>query len=182
MKRCVVLAFLVASLVTTIGDVAHAPSIDDVHYRTLDEASPSTFNVVDYGAGANGTDASPAFLAAWEDACQSAVPATVYVPPGTYILSSLVFDGPCNSSSVAFVLAATLVAAPTTLGDLTSRWITFSGVHGLKVAGGVLNGNGTSVWDCKNNASNDGDCSQGGATVRRTVPVPCFFLIIAHSC
>ena len=43
--------------------------------------------------------------------------------------------------------------------------VPLSGVQGLKVAGGVLDENGSFVWECKNHAANDRDCPQG-AVVR----------------
>ena len=42
--------------------------------------------------------------------------------------------------------------------DITLSYL--SGVDGLKVAGGVLNKNDNSVWECKNHAANDSDCPQ----------------------
>ncbi|KAL6349071.1 hypothetical protein AAG906_033727 [Vitis piasezkii] len=55
-------------------------------------ATAVTYNVVNLGAKGDGhTDSTKAFLNAWAAACGSASPATIYVPPGRYLLLNAVF-------------------------------------------------------------------------------------------
>ncbi|KAG6526504.1 hypothetical protein ZIOFF_016489 [Zingiber officinale] len=65
------------------------------HGIALASAS-GTYNVMDFGAKANGvTDDSQAFLAAWKQACNSSGQTKVLVPVGTYFLNPVEFSGPC---------------------------------------------------------------------------------------
>ncbi|EES01886.2 hypothetical protein SORBI_3003G384300 [Sorghum bicolor] len=137
-----------------------------------DPAGGAVYNVLRYGARPDGaTDAAGPFLRAWADACRSPRPATVYVPPGRYLVRSATFTGPCHSSAVTFAIAGTVVA-PARYGARGSsgRWITFENMDGLVVSGGgTLDGRGRALWACRR---------RGG---QRDCPNPTSSLTIANS-
>lgn len=120
-------------------------------------------NVADFGARGDGkTNASQPFLRAWSAACDSHVPTTIYVPRKRYMLGGLVFQGPCNNTGISLRLDGTLVAPDyRNMGSSSDNWLVFSGVEGLSIAGGYLDGRGSSLWACK---STGGKCPDG-ATV-----------------
>ncbi|KAG0460283.1 hypothetical protein HPP92_023411 [Vanilla planifolia] len=108
----------------------------------------ASFNVVDYGAKSDGvSDSAGAFLAAWSEACRSRQPANVYVPPGTYYVSTAEFAGPCNNPATGLVSAGTIVASPNFSAD--NKWISFLHVGGLRLTGGTIDGRGQELWACK---------------------------------
>jgi len=115
-------------------------------------AGAMMYNVLRYGARPDGAaDAAGPFLRAWADACRSTRPATVFVPPGRYLVSSATFTGPCHSrAAVTFAVAGTIVAPASSGGRGSSgRWITFENVDGLVVSGGTLDGRGRALWECR---------------------------------
>ncbi|XP_023511455.1 polygalacturonase-like [Cucurbita pepo subsp. pepo] len=110
--------------------------------------SSTTFNVVDFGAKPDSkTDMSKAFEAAWTSACRSSAAVTIYVPKGRFYLSTTTFNGPCSNNEITMHVDGTLVA-PSDYG--VENWITFRHVDGVSVFGGVLDGQGAGLWDCKN--------------------------------
>ncbi|XP_021912581.1 polygalacturonase-like [Carica papaya] len=115
-------------------------------------SATSTHNVVAYGAKPGGTtDSRQAFLSAWKNACASARPATLYVPRGKFLLAGrIVFDGECRNSKMVVRIDGTLVA-PADYRVLKDGgyWVLFQNVNGLSVYGGVLDGRGSGLWDCK---------------------------------
>ncbi|CAD6228818.1 unnamed protein product [Miscanthus lutarioriparius] len=123
-----------------------------------DPAGVAVYNVLRYGARPDGaTDAAGPFLRAWADACRSPRPATVYVPPGRYLVRSATFTGPCRSRAVTFAIAGTVVA-PARYGARGSsgRWITFENMDGLVVSGGgTLDGRGRALWACRRRGQRD---------------------------
>ncbi|CAO2195528.1 unnamed protein product [Urochloa humidicola] len=135
-------------------------------------AAGAIYNVQRYGARPDGAaDAAGPFLRAWADACRSTRPATVYVPPGRYLVSSATFTGPCHAgrAAVTFAIAGTVVA-PSAAGARGSsgRWITFENLDGLVVSGGTLDGRGRALWACRQRGH--GNC-----------PTPTSSLTIANS-
>ncbi|CAK7350119.1 unnamed protein product [Dovyalis caffra] len=111
------------------------------------------FNVKKYGAISDGkTENSKAFLKAWTDACQWHGKAMVLIPPGVYILDSVLFSGECNGY-MAFYLKGILKPK----GNLQTydQWITFRYVNGFFMGGGgFLDGEGYKLWnrnDCQKN-------------------------------
>ncbi|PAN20976.1 hypothetical protein PAHAL_3G427100 [Panicum hallii] len=118
----------------------------------------TTFDVGSFGAAGDGkTDDTAAFQEAWTQACSSAQPAVVLVPAGqSYILKETNLTGPCKSR-VTFQLEGTLVAPEDKSGwgnPGHPRWIKFTGVDGLTVAGeGAMDGRGKSSWrnSCRTN-------------------------------
>nr|DAD25141.1 TPA_asm: hypothetical protein HUJ06_026605 [Nelumbo nucifera] len=111
----------------------------------------TSYNVVDFGAKPDGkTDSTHAFLVAWAGACGSVSPATVYVPPGSYLVSRAAFNGQCKNTDITIRIEGTLVA-PSDYNVLGSSgyWLTFDGVTGVSIYGGTLDGQGSGLWSCK---------------------------------
>lgn len=121
-------------------------------------------NVADFGAKGDGkTDASESFLKAWSAACASRAPTTIVVPRKRYLLGPVVFQGPCENSAITIRMDDAILVAPNyqKLGTLDS-WLTFTGVQGVSIVGGYIDGQGSSLWACKNSGKN---CPYG-ASVR----------------
>lgn len=122
-----------------------------------------TYNVVSFGA--NNIDSSKSFLSAWAKACASVIPVVIYVPAGNFFLgSNVVFSGRnCKNNAITFQIAGTLVA-PSDYGVIgnVGNWILFQYVNGVTISGGVLDGQGTSLWACKASA---GKSCPSGTTV-----------------
>lgn len=115
-----------------------------------------TYNVVSFGAKPDGkTDSTKAFLGAWAQACRSAGPAAIYVPAGRFLLGNAVFSGPCNSKAISITIDGTLVApSDYRVTGEAGTWIMFEHVDGVSIRGGVLDGQGTALWACKNSGKN----------------------------
>ncbi|KAM5577397.1 polygalacturonase-like [Rosa sericea] len=123
-----------------------------------------TYTVTSLGANPDGkTDSTKAFLSAWAKACVSAKPAVIYVPVGRFLLRKSVFNGPCKNSAITFQIAGTLVAPSDyrVIGN-AGNWLFFEHVNGVTISGGILDGQGTGLWDCK--ASGKG-CPKGATTL-----------------
>lgn len=133
-------------------------------FTPLTLAKSTTYNVVDFGADPNGQiDSTNAFLGAWNKACGSPKPARIHVPQGQFLLGSATkFSGQCNNKGISITIDGTLVAPSDyrVIGE-SLYWLTFDHVSGVKIRGGVLDGRGTSLWDCKNS----GQACPVGATV-----------------
>ena len=128
-------------------------------------AKAATYNVVNFGAKPDGhTDSTKAFMSAWAEACASAGAASVYVPPGRFLLGSATFSGQCTNKAISIDIDGTLVAPSdySVIGN-KGNWLLFEHVDGVSIRGGVLDAQGTALWDCKN--SGKGNCPSG-ATVR----------------
>lgn len=141
-------------------------SLNLVSFFPSCSASSSSFNVVSFGAKADGkSDSTKAFLAAWAQACGSAAAATVYVPKGRFLLSNAVFSGQCKSVKITIRIDGTLVAPSdyNAIGN-SGYWLFFQQVNGVTINGGILDGQGTGLWACKNS----GKSCPGGATVSET--------------
>ncbi|XP_065864289.1 polygalacturonase-like [Euphorbia lathyris] len=112
-------------------------------------ATDEYYSIVTYGAKADGkTDSSKAFVAAWEIACGSAKPATIYVPNGKFYVSKVAFLGPCNNNAIQLRIDGTLVASSDYSSSL-ENWLIFEHVNGVTVSGGILDAQGTGLWNCK---------------------------------
>ncbi|XP_038887074.1 polygalacturonase-like [Benincasa hispida] len=131
-------------------------------FFTHDLATGLTFDIVSLGAKPNGkTDSSPAFQTAWTNACSSSVPATIYVPNGVFYVQSGNFNGPCKNNAITILIDGTLMAS----SDIqvlaqTESWISFKDINGLSISGGVLDGQGIGLWNCKHS----GQSCPDGAT------------------
>ncbi|MED6123586.1 hypothetical protein PIB30_050500 [Stylosanthes scabra] len=107
-------------------------------------------NVIKFGAKPDGkTESSEQFQKAWESACTSTRPATIYVPKGRYLLKYTNFRGPCKNN-VTLIIKGTLVA-PYDYNELgnSGYWILFNHVDNLSVIGGNLDARGAAFWDCR---------------------------------
>jgi polygalacturonase len=127
-------------------------------------AASSTYNVIKFGAKPDGkTDSTKAFLNAWTKACSSPYPATIYVPQGKFLLGTATFSGKCTNKAISITIDGTLVASSDyRVTGKSGNWLKFQHVDGISIRGGVLDGQGTALWDCKNSDKNN--CPTG-ATV-----------------
>ncbi|KAK7251959.1 hypothetical protein RIF29_35590 [Crotalaria pallida] len=128
-------------------------------------AKAATYNVVNFGAKPNGqTDSTEAFLSAWSKACASASPTAIYVPQGRFLLRSVVFRGQCANKAISITIDGTLVAPSDyrVIGN-AGNWLYFEHVTGVSIRGGVLDGQGTALWDCKNSGKRN--CPTGATTL-----------------
>ncbi|XP_048332094.2 probable polygalacturonase At1g80170 isoform X1 [Ziziphus jujuba] len=122
---------------------------------SINNANPDAicFNVLDYGAAGDGTtDDSQAFLMAWNEACSSETEnPTLIIPRLTFLVSPVVFRGPCKAKNINFLILGMILApdSPQTWKGLDqSQWLAFHGVSGLNVGGsGWINGQGKGWWD-----------------------------------
>ncbi|GMH29690.1 hypothetical protein Nepgr_031533 [Nepenthes gracilis] len=135
-------------------------------YPSLTSAA-SNYNVADFGAIPDGkTDSSAGFLRAWTAACGSAGRSTISVPTGKFLIRQpVVFTGSqCKSSGVMILIQGSLVAPSDyrVLGESTT-WLSFQCVTGVTISGGILDGQGGSLWTCKN--SGKGGCPTGATTL-----------------
>ena len=114
-------------------------------------AAELTFNIISLGAKPDGkTDASSVLQMTWAKACDSSTPATIYVPKGIFYVRSVSFHGPCKNNVITVLIDGTLVAS----SDIqvlakTKSWIEFSHIDGLSITGGIIDGQGTALWNCK---------------------------------
>ncbi|KAL5997941.1 hypothetical protein ACLOJK_008875 [Asimina triloba] len=126
----------------------------------------ASYNVVELGAKADGvTDSTNAFLSAWAKACGSAQPATIYVPPGTYLLGKTIFSGPCKSPKTTIQLKGGKLVAPSNYATLgpSGHWLMFHDVSGVSIYGGTLDGRGSGLWACKGSS---GHCPFGATSLQ----------------
>lgn len=132
-------------------------------------ADPLAYNVLNYGAKPDDNfDSTPALVAAWTLACGSINPATIYVPPGRFLVRNVVFRGQCNNNGIVFRIDGTLVAPSDykVIGS-TGNWLLFEHVNGVSVYGGVLDGQGTGLWTCKRSGKG---CPSGATVSLTTIP------------
>ncbi|KAJ0093985.1 hypothetical protein Patl1_26950 [Pistacia atlantica] len=127
-------------------------------------AIPVTYNVLSLGAESDGkTDSSKAFLDAWSKACGSIDAATVYVPPGRFLLGKVEFKGQCNNNDIVIRIDGTLVAPSdyNVIGNV-GNWLMFEHVNGVSINGGTLDGQGAGLWSCKKTGKS---CPSGATTL-----------------
>ncbi|XWS20417.1 hypothetical protein CRYUN_Cryun31cG0099300 [Craigia yunnanensis] len=116
-------------------------------------SATNSFHVMNYGAVGDGrTDDSTAFLKAWKAACKapSRNPSLIIPARKTFFLKPVTFSGPCNSSSIYFLISGNIVAPNSKLaweGYPINRWLAFTNVNGLMIIGsGTINGRGSAWW------------------------------------
>jgi len=127
------------------------------------------YNVLHFGAKPDGrTDSAQSFLRAWTAACSSSYPATIQVPSGKFLISQVKFNGPCRNTGIKFLISGVIIAPSiyARRGD-KSNWIEFDEVDGVSIDGGIFDGQGAPVWNCKLRGHNCPD----GATVCTTESV-----------
>ncbi|XVE76657.1 hypothetical protein DITRI_Ditri12bG0191500 [Diplodiscus trichospermus] len=115
-----------------------------------DPLTYTTYSVLNYGAKPIANfDSTQAFLAAWTSACGSPKPATIYVPPGRFLLRNVVFRGQCKNNAIVFRIDGTLVAPSDYKVIGSADWLIFEHVNGVSIYGGILDGQGAGLWTCK---------------------------------
>ncbi|KAH9679301.1 Pectin lyase-like superfamily protein [Citrus sinensis] len=95
----------------------------------INAASNGVFNVIDF------------------EACYWNTYSTVLVPPGKYLVTSVVFKGPCKAP-ISFQLQG-LILAPPGLSKLADKesWITFESLRSFTLTGGgTFHGQGRTAW------------------------------------
>lgn len=134
-------------------------------FNTSSLAAPVTYNVASLGAKPDGKiDSTKVFLSAWAKACGSTTAATIYVPNGRFLLGNAVFEGSkCQNKRITIRIDGTLVA-PSDYRVIANEgnWLFFQHVNGVTINGGILDGQGTGLWACKNSGE---DKCPSGATV-----------------
>ncbi|MED6179471.1 hypothetical protein PIB30_001234 [Stylosanthes scabra] len=127
-----------------------------------------TLNVIDFGAKPGSEiDSSEAFLAAWESACSTTTPSTIYVPQGRFLIGKVVFKGSyeyCKSNGITIKIDGALVA-PSNYDDIGNdgNWLLFDDVNGVSIIGGVLDGQGNGLWECKRSGKRN--CPMGATNL-----------------
>ncbi|KAF7837038.1 putative polygalacturonase [Senna tora] len=125
--------------------------------RITPQANP-TYNVVDYGASGNGQDDdSQAFLKAWDAVCNGNEDSpTLFIPKRkTFLLQPMVFQGPCNPSTINIQVQGTIIAPGSVdawkwqSNSYKETWLKFSNINGLVInGGGLIDGQGGPWWEC----------------------------------
>ncbi|OWM77542.1 exopolygalacturonase-like [Punica granatum] len=113
------------------------------------------FDIMKYGATADGVSSiDQALLSAWKDACASATPSKIVIPPGTYPLGEITLQGPCKAP-LEVQLQGTLKAPADSAQFKQDGWVTFQYLDGFTLSGGgVFDGQGKLAWsqnDCNKN-------------------------------
>ncbi|AES90057.2 polygalacturonase [Medicago truncatula] len=131
----------------------------------MSASSSSTYNVINYGAKPDGkTDSTKAFGNVWAKACSSPYPASIYVPQGKFLLGTATFSGKCINKAISITIDGTLVASSNyRVTGKNGNWLKFQHVDGVSIRGGLLDGQGTALWDCKN--SDKSNCPIGATTL-----------------
>ncbi|WMV56819.1 hypothetical protein MTR67_050204 [Solanum verrucosum] len=132
-----------------------------IFFFNLSLATNTIYNVQNFGAKSNGKiDSTKAFLSAWGSACGSTSASTIYVPRGNYLIRNIYFNGQtCKSNAITIRIDGTLLAPYdyNVIGNEGS-WIKFEKVNGVSIYGGIFDGQGASLWACKNSNKN---CPKG---------------------
>ncbi|KAK8941687.1 hypothetical protein KSP40_PGU012750 [Platanthera guangdongensis] len=133
----------------------------------LSSSELTTYSITDSGGAVpegGSADWTGRLVDAWTKACGSNSPATVAVPAGTFFVRHVVLVGPCRSSHISVNIAGTIVSPATYTSE--EHWIVFMNVTGLTISGGVFDGRGQAVWNCKNGKRN----CPNGATIDVSSP------------
>nr|CAD1825370.1 unnamed protein product [Ananas comosus var. bracteatus] len=116
--------------------------------------SPTSFNVLHFGARADGlTDDSNAFMEAWKAACASSGTVRLHIPRGTYFVGPVKFTGPCVNVHSLTVYMKGYLKASTDLSKYVKGddWIEIGWVDRLTLTGfGTFDGQGSVSWPYNN--------------------------------
>lgn len=96
------------------------------------------------------------FVRAWRAACDFKGRSRLLIPGGTFLLSEIVFAGPCSGPAPKIVQVIGTVKATTDVSEYSSsEWVLFESINGLVISGrGTFDGQGAAVWkynDCHGN-------------------------------
>ncbi|XP_039015664.1 exopolygalacturonase clone GBGE184-like [Hibiscus syriacus] len=107
------------------------------------------FNVLDYGAKANGNSPSSInFIRAFKAACNHQGRAMLVIPRGEYVVGLILFSRPCSCEAPLMVqVSGNVLPQSNTKTAEGAEWITFQSIDGLIVSGkGTFNGLGEKSW------------------------------------
>ncbi|XP_021839041.2 polygalacturonase-like [Spinacia oleracea] len=111
-------------------------------------------------------DSSNALKVAWKSACGSLGRSTIFIPQGRFLVRNAIkFSGKgCQTSGITFIIKGT-IAAPKdfrVLGN-SKTWVLFEDAYDVTISGGVFDGEGAGLWDCKRFGK--GSCPRGVTTL-----------------
>ncbi|XP_019462732.1 PREDICTED: exopolygalacturonase-like [Lupinus angustifolius] len=114
-------------------------------------------DVTSFGAKPDGeTDSTQAFMDAWQTTCHvNKEQSRMYVPAGRFLVSPIIFAGPCLSPNPITIQVIGTVLASTDISEYTEgTWLQFEHIDGLKIiGGGTFDGQGKDSWqfveDCE---------------------------------
>ena len=116
-----------------------------------------------------------AFIQAWRAACDFKGPSRLLIPGGSFLISQVVFGGPCGGTTPKVVQILGTLKGSTDISEYPEAyWIVFESIVGLVVTGsgkGILDGQGDSVWKY-NDCSHSSDC--------QPLPAVSFCTIFCH--
>lgn len=101
-----------------------------------------------------------AFMQTWQAVCKKPGQNRFYVPAGRFLVSEIIFAGPCLAPKPVTIQVVGTILATTDISEYANgRWFEFQDLNGLKMlGGGTFDGQGQESWkfaeDCK---SGNGD-------------------------
>ncbi|CAL0325402.1 unnamed protein product [Lupinus luteus] len=108
-------------------------------------------DVTSFGAKPDGeTDSTQAFMDAWQTTCRTnKEQSRMYVPAGRFLVSPIIFAGPCLSPNPITIQVVGTVLASTDISEYSEgTWLQFEHIDGLKIiGGGSFDGQGQSSWN-----------------------------------
>jgi len=96
-----------------------------------------------------------AFMQTWQAVCKKPGQNRFYVPAGRFLVSEIVFAGPCLAPKPVTIQVVGTILATTDISEyVNGRWFEFQDLNGLKIlGGGTFDGQGQESWkfaeDCK---------------------------------
>ncbi|CAK8563716.1 unnamed protein product [Lathyrus sativus] len=136
---------------TTVG---HDVFGDSNHAKDVLLPGEKLVNVVNFGAKGDGvTDCTEAFMTAWQAVCKTAGQNRLYVPAGNFLLSTMIFAGPCLAPNPITIQVVGTILATTDISEYVNEdWLMFQKINGLKIiGGGTFDGQGQKSWEYTEN-------------------------------